>query len=65
MSRQTNMTDFDYASNFRFTCYKYDKIKHNMRNYVKIDALINQEIIYQDNTEYLTWDKEDINSILI
>ena len=41
-----NVTDFDYASNFKFTCYEYDKIRHNMRNYADINMLINQEIIH-------------------
>ena len=40
------MTDSDYASNLRSTCYRYDKIEHNMRNYVEINMLINQEIVH-------------------
>ena len=59
------MIDSDYASNLRSIYYKYDKIKHNMRNYTEINTLINQEIIYQDNTDHLVWDKKDINSILV
>ena len=47
------MIDSDYASNFRSTCYEYDKIRHNMRNCAEINALINQEIIHQDDTDYL------------
>ena len=46
-------------------CYEYDKIKYNMRNCAEINALINQEIIHQDDTDCLAWDKEDINSISI
>ena len=46
VSKQMNATDFDYALNFRFTCYRYDKIKHNMKNCVDINVLINQEIIH-------------------
>ena len=46
MSRQINVTNSDYASNFRFTCYKYSKIEYNMRNYADIDVLINQEIVH-------------------
>ena len=46
MSRQTNVTDSDYASNFRSIYYECDKIRHNMRNCAEINALINQEIIY-------------------
>ena len=41
-----NVTDSDYASNFRSTCYRYDKIRYNMRNYADINTLINQEIIH-------------------
>ena len=59
------MTDSDYTLNFRSTCYKYNKIRHNMRNYAEINVLINQEIIHQDDTDYLAWDKENINSILV
>ena len=36
-----------------------------MRNYAKIDVLINQEIIHQDDTNHLASDKENINNILI
>ena len=53
MSRQSNSADSDYASNFRSTCYKYDKTEHSMRNCVKINTLINQEIIHQDDTDCL------------
>jgi len=53
MSKQTNAADFEYASNFRSTCYRCDKIRHNMRNCADIDMLINQEIIYQDDSNYL------------
>jgi len=53
MSRQTNAADSDYASNLRSTCYECNKIRHNMRNCAEINALINQEIVHQDNTDYL------------
>ena len=53
MSRQANVTDSDYASNLRSTCYECDKIKHNMRNCADINTLINQEIIYQDDSNHL------------
>ena len=46
ISKHTNAADFEYASNFRSTCYKCDKIRHNMRNYADINMLINQEIIH-------------------
>ena len=46
VSRQTNAADSEYASNFRSTCYRCDKIRHNMRNYTDIDILINQEIVH-------------------
>ena len=60
-----NSTDSDYASNFRSTCYECNKTEHNMRNCTEINILINQEIIYQDDTDYLAWDKKNINDILI
>ena len=46
ISRQINAADFEYASNFRSTCYKCDKIRYNMRNCADINMLINQEIIH-------------------
>ena len=46
MSRQMNIIDSDYASNFRSMYYEYDKIRHNMRNCTEINALINQEIVH-------------------
>jgi len=46
ISRQMNMTNSNYASNFRSMYYECSKIKHNMRNYAEINTLINQEIIY-------------------
>ena len=59
------MIDFNYASNFRFTYYRYDKIKHNMRNCADINTLINQEIIYQDDSNYLAWNKENTHDISV
>ena len=46
ISKQTNTTDFEYASNFKSTCYECDKIEYNMRNCADIDMLINQEIVH-------------------
>ena len=46
VSRQTNAADSEYASNFRSTCYRCDKIRHNMRNCADINTLINQEIVH-------------------
>ena len=65
ISKQINATNSDYASNFKSTCYECDKIKHNMRNYVEINVLINQEIIHWDDTDCLTWDKENSYDISI
>ena len=65
MSRQVNAADSEYASNPRSTCYRCDKTEHNMKNYVEIDVLITQEIVYWDDTDCLAWNKEDINDILI
>src|SRR5204862_1363821 len=53
ISRQINVTDFEYASNLKSTCYRCDKIEHNMRNCADIDMLINQEIVHQDDSDYL------------
>ena len=65
MSKQMNVTDFDYASNFRSTCYRCSKTEHNMKNYVEINMLINQEIIHWDDTDYFAWNKKDSHDILI
>ena len=65
MSRQSNLADSDYALNFRFMYYKCDKTEHNMRNCVKINMLINQKIIHQDDTNCLMWDKKNINDISV
>ena len=65
MSKQTNVADSDYASNFKSTCYRYNKIKHNMRNCADIDALINQKIIHQDDSDCLAWNRENIYDISI
>ena len=46
MSRQSNSANSDYTSNFRSMYYKYDKIKHNIRNYAEINVLINQKIVH-------------------
>ena len=59
------MIDFDYVSNFRFTCYECDKIEHNMRNCVEINVLINQEIVHWNDTDYLAWNKKNSHNILI
>ena len=48
-----NVTDSEYASNFRFTCYECNKIRHNIRNCADINVLINQEIVHQDDSDYL------------
>ena len=53
------------CSNFRSTCYKYDKIRYNMRNCADINMLINQEIIHWDDIDYFAWDREDTHDILI
>ena len=65
MSRQMNVTDSEYASNSRSTCYECDKTEHNMRNCADIDVLINQEIIHQDDSDCLVWNREDTYDILI
>ena len=65
MSRQMNVTDFDYASNFRSTCYECNKTEHNIRNCADIDVLINQEIVHWDDFNHLAWNKEDTHDILI
>ena len=65
MSRQTNATDFKYASNFRSTCYECNKIRHNMRNCANINILINQEIIHWDDFDYFVWDKKNTHNISI
>src|SRR5205814_8207362 len=53
VSRQTNAADSEYASNPRFTCYRCNKIRHNMRNCADINMLINQEIIHQDDSDHI------------
>ena len=65
VSRQINVTDSEYASNFRSTCYECSKIRHNMRNYADINILINQEIVHWDDSDCLAWDRKDIHDILI
>ena len=65
VSRQMNAADSKYASNFRFTCYRCDKIRYNMRNCADINILINQEIIHQNNTDYLAWDRENTHDISV
>ena len=65
MSRQTNAADSEYVSNFRSTCYKCNKIRYNMRNCADIDALINQEIVHWDDSDYLTWNKKNTHDISI
>ena len=65
MSRQTNVTDSKYASNFKSTCYECSKIRYNMRNCADIDTLINQEIVHQDDSDHLAWGKEDTHDISV
>ena len=65
VSRQANAADSDYASNFRSTCYECDKIRHNMRNCADINTLINQEIIHQNDSDHLAWDREDTHDISV
>ena len=65
MSKQMNVTDSEYASNPRSTCYKCNKTEHNMRNCADINILINQEIIHQNNTDYLAWDRENTHDISV
>ena len=36
-----------------------------MRNCIKIDTLINQEIVHWDDSDCLAWDKENTHDILI
>ena len=65
VSKQTNAADFEYASNFRFTCYEYNKIEYNMRNCADINVLINQEIVYQNDFDCLTWNRKDTHDISV
>ena len=65
MSKQMNAADFEYASNFRSTCYECSKTEHNMRNYTDIDMLINQEIVHWDDSDHFVWDKEDTHNISV
>ena len=51
MPRLMNMTDFEYASNLRTSCYECDLTEHLMRVCFEIDALINRKVVHQDDTD--------------